>query len=395
MAVTCLVTIHGIGFQEAPREGVPGYADGLHAHLATQLPDLLSSDPDRRDYQQGDSVPIYVSSRWPVSGGTLSAGLARLGTWKAAPADEEIDSTGAPLVEGSRSVAHVALVYSQLEDLGPQPMATLEAATRALVEHQHYESIGGVVRTILGDGLAALEHRAPPPGATSPGSLQRRTDIPPLHRHLFHIGGDAAQQPGGLVGTIRQLEDDVCAYVCRNDLRERVRGFIWEALRRLAAREDVGTIVLNTHSNGTVMGFDFLRDASDAVASRVGLFVTAGSPLRKYVDLFSWGAQVNDVAAAGPWLNFLDRKDPVADPLAHPPAWQTPSGSASAPAPSDLFVYQADDAADTEPFKIEDIVVDNLADSSGGGLQAHNYWDNEAGFVVPLAASLRRLVRAG
>src|SRR5258708_17036429 len=162
-------------------------------------------------------------------------------------------------------------------------MGALGGGTRALVEHQHYESVGGVVRSLLSDGIAAIQHRAPASGAA--GSLQRRTDIPPAHRHVLHIG--ASNQPGGLLGTVRQLEDDVCAYLCRNDLRERVRGFIWEALRRLAARPDVSTIVLNTHSNGTVMGFDFLRDASGAIAYRGGRLVSTGSPLRKYVDLFS------------------------------------------------------------------------------------------------------------
>jgi hypothetical protein len=389
MAVTCVVTIHGIGFQQPPGPGVAGYADALHAGLAAELPAELSSDPTRADYQEGESVPIYVSSRWPPAGGTLSSGLARLGTWIEASGDQQIDPSGAPLAEDGRSIAHVALVYSQLEDLGPQPMATLEAATRALVEHQHYESVGGVLRSLLTDGIAAFEHRGPTAGGG--GSLQRRTDIPPGHRHVLHIGGGPAQ-PGGLLGTLRQLEDDVCAYVCRNDLRERVRGFIWEALRRLAARKDVSTIVLNTHSNGTVMGFDFLRDASDSVASRVGLVVTAGSPLRKYVDLFSWGPEVGDLAEAGPWLNFLDLKDPVADPLAHAVPWAPPSGYQPAPVPSDLFTRQADDEAEPAPHPIADIVVDNLADSAPGGLQAHNYWDNRPGFVVPLAAELRRLV---
>ncbi len=368
-----------------------GRADALHTGLAAALPGLLSSDPRRAHYQAGESVPIYVCSRWPPDGGSRGAGLARLGVWVESSGDAQIDATDAPLAEDGTAIAHIALVYSQLEDLGPQPLATLEAATRALVEHQRYESVGGVLRSLLTDGIAAIEHRGP---ATGGGSLQRRTDIPPTHRHVLHVGGGSAQ-PGGLLATLRQLEDDVCAYVCRNDLRERVRGFIWEALRRLAARPDVSTVVLNTHSNGTVMGFDFLRDASDAVASRVGLFVTAGSPLRKYVDLFSWGPEVGDLAEAGPWLNFLDLKDPVADPLAHAVPWTPPSGYQAAPAPSDLFARQADDEAVPAPHPITDIVVDNLADSAPGGLQAHNYWDNRPGFLLPLAAELRRLVGSG
>ncbi len=391
MSVTCVVTIHGIGFQQPPGPGVAGYADALHRGLSAELPGELSSDPARAEYQEGESVPIYVCSRWPPVGGSRGAGLARLGVWIESTGDARIDASEAPLVEAGRSIAHVALVYSQLEDLGAQPMATLESATRALVEHQHYESVGGVLRSLLSDGIAAIQHRAPALGAG--GSLRRRTDIPPAHRHVLHIGASA--QPGGLLGTVRQLEDDVCAYVCRNDLRERVRGFIWEALRRLAARPDVSTIVLNTHSNGTVMGFDFLRDASDAIASRVGLFVTAGSPLRKYVDLFSWGPEVGDLTEAGPWLNFLDLKDPVADPLAHALPWSPPSGYQAVQAPSDLFTRQADDEAKPTPHPIADIVVDNLVDSAPGGLQAHNYWDNRPGFRVPLAAELRRLGEAG
>src|SRR5258708_1238602 len=168
----------------------------------------------------------------------------------------------------------------------------------------------------------------------------------PAHTPAAHGSSPHARlpaHPGGLPGTGRQLEDAVGAYVARHDLRERVRGFLWEALRRLAARPDVSTIVLNTHSNGTVMGFDFPRDASDAIASRVGLFVTAGSPLRKYVHLFSWGPEAGDLTEAGPWLNFLDLKDPRADPLAHALPWPHPPGYQAVPAPSDLFTRQADD----------------------------------------------------
>jgi hypothetical protein len=32
--------------------------------------------------------------------------------------------------------------------------------------------------------------------------------------------------------------------------------------------------------------------------------------------------------------------------------------------------------------------VDNLAHSFGGGLQAHNYWDNKAEFIPGLAKNL-------
>src|SRR5438552_443688 len=130
MALTCLVTIHGIGFQQPPREGVAGYADGLHEHLRDGLGASLGDDPNR------DRGPVYVQSTWP-------------------PED-------------------------------------------------------------------------PPPG------------------------------PTGLLGMLRQIEDDVAAYVARNELRERLRAFVREALTRLLLREDVARVVVNGHSNGTVVAFDVL-----------------------------------------------------------------------------------------------------------------------------------------
>ena len=55
-SITCVVTIHGVGFQQPPSAGQAGYADRLHAGLAAALgPDVrLSDDPRRAPYQVGD-----------------------------------------------------------------------------------------------------------------------------------------------------------------------------------------------------------------------------------------------------------------------------------------------------------------------------------------------------
>ena len=47
--ITCIVTIHGIGFEQPPQPGVPnsGYADPLHRHLKKCLGNALSDDPGR------------------------------------------------------------------------------------------------------------------------------------------------------------------------------------------------------------------------------------------------------------------------------------------------------------------------------------------------------------
>jgi len=66
--MTCIVTIHGVGFEQAPEQDVSGYADTLHTHLDCELKKHgyeLSDDPDRQSYQRmGESVPIYVESVW-------------------------------------------------------------------------------------------------------------------------------------------------------------------------------------------------------------------------------------------------------------------------------------------------------------------------------------------
>src|ERR1700681_609953 len=82
--ITCVVTIHGIGFQEPPRpphDGyaeTPGYADGLQTNLAEQLPEL-SDDPDRQSWQTAKSLPVYVCSHFQ---GSRALGLKRLGEWE-------------------------------------------------------------------------------------------------------------------------------------------------------------------------------------------------------------------------------------------------------------------------------------------------------------------------
>src|SRR5437016_600722 len=82
--ITCLVTIHGIGFQQAPTRtdagwNFDGYADPLHAALKDILGDDLSGDPGRG----GDDGAIYVRSR-SLANGQLTAreGLRRLGHWE-------------------------------------------------------------------------------------------------------------------------------------------------------------------------------------------------------------------------------------------------------------------------------------------------------------------------
>src|ERR1700716_1546618 len=90
---TCLVTLHGIGYQQPPKvdeHGVEvgcntGYADPLHQHLHTNTKNglMLSDDPCRSRDCSGDNGVIYVQSRWLDEQNRANAeeGLKSLGTW--------------------------------------------------------------------------------------------------------------------------------------------------------------------------------------------------------------------------------------------------------------------------------------------------------------------------
>src|SRR5258708_27607177 len=97
--ITCLVTLHGIGFEQPPQNGVDnsGYADPLHQHLKTYLGNLLSDDPCRSHSHPGENGTIYVESRWPDTQGKASheEGMKRLGTW--CDDLQQVDITDAPL----------------------------------------------------------------------------------------------------------------------------------------------------------------------------------------------------------------------------------------------------------------------------------------------------------
>ena len=379
----CVLTVHGIGFQQPPTGSREGYADGLHENLSEGLQALgssLGNDPQRRP---GPFGPVYVMSAKP---GTHDHewGLSRLGTWRG----DSIDVTGMPLEDGDAPIVHVALIYTPLEGLSPGVGRGTGAVAESALMLGHYASVAGAFRLVVGDTWSALQEGRGLIAPVSSPSLRPRDDAVTGRQH--HLAALLHRQPAssGALGVISTLEDDVVGYVCRNDLRESIRAFIAEALRRLLARPDVSGVVINAHSQGTVVSFDVLRlYPSDSLAG-VRAFVTAGSPLRKYADLFSWGNDSGGLQSAG-WLNFWDQKDPVADPLSPPSTWHYGSAPDSPP-PGELGLFYALDSDGNQvPVAITDIEVNNLKNSSGGGLQAHNYWDNKEQFITRLAGLLK------
>jgi hypothetical protein len=384
----CVVTVHGIGFQQPPENGKPGYADALHENLRKELKDRLGDDPNR------DKGPVYVQSEWK---GSPADGLARLGK---------------PLVGQEGQIAHVALVYSSSEPLEPEFGDTVESLARAAISHANYTSALGAMRLLLSDAWAAMHEHSP---ATARSTLTPRTDagrVTPVHHgflgHTFHHGrqaGPARPAPAapaatpGAFGMLRALQDDVATYVTRNDVRERVREFVEDALTLLIGRDDISGVVVNAHSQGTVLCWDVLcrLPFSSWPAGRTALFqhfVTAGSPIRKYVDMFAWGNRVGELGnALEPsggldWHNFFDPHDPVADPLNAPAEWRPGADWQTAPDPDGGLLVARDGDGNVRHVTVHDQQVDNTANSSGGGLQAHDYWNNQTEFVQELAALL-------
>jgi hypothetical protein len=380
-----LLTVHGIGFQQPPRDGVEGYADQLHKRLKEELAGLLGDDPVRK------GGPVYVESEFK---GSPRDGLARLDPEK-------------PLAEGGR-IAHVALVYSPSLPLSPGLGSVADTLARAALAHGNYTTMLGALRLIFGDAWAALHHAQPSAGQST---LRPRVDLSLRNLHhgpfaRFHSqrqAKPAAPPPSpGVLDVVRALEDDVATYVVRNDVRERVRSFVEEATLALLDRPDVEGLVVNAHSQGTLICWDVLcrlplrRGTGKSYARKLRSFVTAGSPIRKYVDLFAWGELVGELAALLPdqpstiWRNVWDSHDPVADPLNAASAWR-PGQPLSKRPEGDMGLLVGRDPATGSRWhvRVDDRSVDNLRNSVDGGLKAHNYWDNQSEFVQPLAEHLR------
>jgi len=386
---TCIVTLHGIGFQSAPIEGInnSGYADALHHHLyrAKGMSALLSDDPKRTHPQPGDNGAIYVESRWRMGGNGPASheeGLKRLGTWS--EDGRSVIKDDAPLYSAGKSVAHIALVYSNLEPRGDDVGAAFITAAMALLGAASYVSIRGEGQ-LLKDVTALFGKRGTSlPDDQLPLSSTPRQDLTTSHKKV------QPAQIGPQPSFMSSLVNDVACYVCYNEERERVRSFVREALTRLAYRDDVDKIILNTHSNGTVIAFDVLRHLSVETTNKIQAFVTAGSPLRKYVDLFDWGNQIQCPYQVKPWYNFYDPYDLVADLLDPPKKWHL--GNTVELTNTKLFSRIDLNSEVPSYIDVCDLPVNNVKNSRGTGLIAHNYWDNKVDFVPQLSQIVSAIV---
>jgi hypothetical protein len=385
--ITCIVTIHGIGFQQPPGKDVAGYADDLHAHLHEHLGDLLSDDPNRQSYQHGKSVPIYVQSSYRLPSSEIRSreeGMKRLGKWRDGNLSE-IGTTDAHLTLEGASIAHVALVYSKLEGNEVQVVPSVITLLMALSSllRGNYDSIFRLCKMLWAD----LHPSKKPSGKQNvqknqrgaiPGQSSHQEKKLPVADHdavqgtKLHVPSLSVRQDEGSQTVLRrrqpaspddikmvflQLQNDVALYICSNEMREQIRSFVVDALWRLASRKDVSSIVINAHSNGTVIAFDALCSLPPAAASKIKVLVTAGSPLRKYTTLFTWGQHIDTVPPIPQWKNFWDERDPVADRLEPCFEWRRSKD----PTPDQLnrlYWARHPETGEKKPLPIEDIRVD-------------------------------------
>jgi hypothetical protein len=403
----CLITIHGIGFQRAPGDAGPdGYADLLHEHLSAKLrelgaDELLSDDPYRqagRGGQAGKFGAIYVQSEYRVAGTgpeSVEEGLRRLGVWTTGDrrqgSDEVVPGEIGQLTEPGRRIAHIALVYAHPENRAFQHLgAATETFAKTVASALNYGSPWDIAHMFLADIKVAGGSGPPGPISLRPRARPHRA------RTSLRRTNDDPSNPPGVLGVIRALEEDISTYVCRNDLRENVRGFVREALLRLCSRQDVDILIINAHSQGTTVAFDVLRTLPPWVFSKIRVVMTSGSPLRKYATLYTWGTQwrtpTGEPGALPKWLNFFDRHDIVSEPL-RPLHWEP--GSEADPTTLDAGLFQLlDDSGAQQAYAIQDIEVFNTNNSPRGGYPPHNYWDNQKDWIPTVAERLRTIAGA-
>ena len=278
-----LITVHGIGFQRAPSalDVSDGYADALHEGLRAHLGAKLGDDPNR--LAAGGRGPVYVQSEFPPRSGATEAGAGRLGRWIASGS---VGIVGVPLAPPGAEVAHVALVYSGLEEQGTDLVALRGLEVLGLPSLASYATLGGIARMIVSD-LEALRRSHAAAGAAAHRGvfgrlLRRRGDEPPA---------DAAGT--GSLASLRAFEDGVAAYVARNEHRERVRAFLRDAVSRVLARSDVDGVAVNGLSNGTVMAFDTIAALSPPSARGVRLLASSEvRGVQGYLNISGYGREV-------------------------------------------------------------------------------------------------------
>lgn len=159
-----------------------------------------------------------------------------------------------------------------------------------------------------------------------------------------------------------ELVADVSNYVARNGVRTAVQNVLHARLAEAHSLQDRSIpVVLVSHSQGTVISYDVLRQAGPNYVN-LRTWITMGSPLRKYFAFpLQWGRQQLGVPSGLRWVNLYDKKDIAGKDLRSAVDWRQP-----------------------RPI---DVVVDNKKNAAN----AHDHWHNPE-VVKAVAGEIRRVL---
>lgn len=159
----------------------------------------------------------------------------------------------------------------------------------------------------------------------------------------------------------QELVVDVGNYVARNAVRTAVQNILHARLGEAHSRDRGVSVILVSHSQGTVISYDVLRQAGGNYPN-LHTWITMGSPLRKYFAFpLRWGRQRLGILPSLRWLNLYDEEDIVGKDLRETIDWPKP--------------------------RPEDQVVDNRKNAK----DAHDHWHNPD-VVKAVAAEIRSVL---
>lgn len=190
--------------------------------------------------------------------------------------------------------------------------------------------------------------RGGPDPAQSPEALAFRQDflqelgLASAKKGSPNAGMRAARSLGSTIVLLADVANDVVRYLFDTEVRRMIQERLIARLEE--ARKRFSHTVLVSHSLGTVISYDVLRQTASAFNVRT--WFTTGSPLAKLVKLHRCSPQVGEIALPPSikWENLYDPSDVVASAL-----------------------RQA-----FKPYPIHDVRVEN----GSGIMQSHDYWRN-------------------
>jgi hypothetical protein len=195
-------------------------------------------------------------------------------------------------------------------------------------------------------GIESISGAALPPTAAEPPevtqfkiafarAMQSTLNAPPS-------GADSVSEaalPGQFLAELLATDvNEIAGYLFNPEIYNKIQARMVAGLNRAAQLGD--SIVIASHSLGTVVAFDALR----AVGAQyhISTLFTLGSPLAKLRRLGNRSADLGAISYdhVGQWLNLYDTTDPIADALG--PAFPSPGyrlrdvfvGIATAPLPA-------------------------------------------------------------